>query len=106
MEEGVHVEVAEGDSCTGLIAANGGVWVSEDPLFIVEDGFEEVVLEVDTGEMFAVLTFDGEVLPMIVGAVGGEVSRTRERGEGRRTLRAAWVGLVVAAERKRGKMMA
>ena len=67
---------------------------------------EEVVLEVDTGEGFTVLAFDGEVLPVIVRAMGGKVSRTLKKGGRRRTLRAAWVRRVVAAGRKRGKMMA
>ena len=53
---------------------------------------EEVVLEVDAGEGFAVMALDGEVL-LVGGAVGKTVSdgAGRRRGRGQ-TLRAAWVG--------------
>ena len=66
MQEGVHVEVAEGDLCTGRIAADGGVGVGKNSMFVGEDGFQEVILEVSAGEGLSVLAFHGEVA-LVVG---------------------------------------
>lgn len=72
MDEGVHVEVAEGDSCTGRIAAYSGVWVGEDCVLVRKDMVEHVILEVDAGEWLAVHAFDGERLPVVgLGSVRG-----------------------------------
>ena len=61
-------------------------------MLVGEDGVEEVVLEVDAGEGFAVMALDGEVL-LVGGAVGKRGARGRGGGRGRgQTLRAAWVG--------------
>ena len=65
MHERVHVEVTKGDFAASRLSAEGYIGVGEDGSGVVKEIIQEVVLEVNAGEGFAVMMLYSEGLSVI-----------------------------------------